>query len=124
MEVIQDASNQYDYNTIQGYKNGQYKSTLFNLPISYKMGIDFYNSYYSDKVILGSYYKRTANQITFDPWFVSQISFRNDFDFEAGIRHHFYKLDVYDETTNKQKLYNKSKESNAWSLGGIKKINE
>lgn len=119
-----DASNQYDYDTIQGYKNGQYKSTLFNLPISYKMGIDFYNSYYSDKVILGSYYKRTADQITIDPWFISQISFRNDFDFEAGIRHHFYKLDVYDETTNKQKLYNKSKKSNAWSLGGIKKINE
>ena len=88
------------------------------------MGIDFYNSYYSDKVILGSYYKRTADQVTFDPWFISQISFRNDFDFETGIRHHFYKLDVYDETTNKQKLYNKSKESNAWSLGGIKKINE
>ena len=31
-------------------------------------------------------------------------SFKNDFDFEAGIRHHFYKLDVYDETTNKSIL--------------------
>ena len=45
-------------------KKGQYKSTLFNQPISYKMGIDFYDSYYSDKVIIGTYYKRTANQIT------------------------------------------------------------
>ena len=40
-----DTSNQYNYDTIQGYKKGQYKSTLFNQPISYKMGIDFYDSY-------------------------------------------------------------------------------
>ena len=119
-----DTSNQYNYDTIQGYKKGQYKSTLFNQPISYKMGIDFYDSYYSDKVITGTYYKRTANQVTLDPWFISQISFKNDFDFEAGVRHHFYELDIYNETTLKTKLHDKSTNTNAWSFGGIKKINE
>ena len=45
-------------------------------------------------------------------------------DWKIIILYYNKKLDVYDETTNKQKLYNKSKKSNALSLGGIKKINE
>ena len=68
--------------------------------------------------------QRTANQITLDPWFISQISFKNNFDFEVGVRHHFYELDIYNETTLKTKLHDKSTNTNAWSLGGIKKINE
>ena len=48
----------------------------------------------------------------------------NDFDFEAGVRHHFYELDIYNKTTLKTKLHDKSTNTNAWSLGGIKKIND
>ena len=119
-----DSSNQYDYDSFQMYKKGQIKRNLFGRPTIFNIGVDFYNSDYSDKVLLGTYYKRTAEQITLDPWFIGQTFFDNDFDVEVGIRHHFYELDVYDETTVSQKLHSKSSDTNAWSLGGTKKLND
>ena len=119
-----DSSNQYNYDSLQIYKKGQIKKNLFAQPIIFNIGVDFYNTDYSDKVLLGTYYKRKAEQITLDPWFIGQTFFDNGFDIEVGIRHHFYELDVYDETTVKQKLYSKSSDANAWSLGGTKKIND
>lgn len=119
-----DSSNQYNYDTFQGYKKGQIKNNLFGQPTTFNIGIDFYNSDFSDKVLLGTYYKRTAEQITLDPWFIGQTFFDNGFDIELGIRHHFYELDVYNETSLKQKLHSKSSDTNAWSLGGTKKVND
>ena len=119
-----DSSNQYNYDTFQGYKKGKIKNNLFGQPTTFNIGVDFYNSDYSDKVLLGTYYKRTAEQITLDPWFIGQTFFDNGLDIEVGIRHHFYELDVYNETSDKQKLHSKSSDTNAWSLGGTKKVND
>ena len=119
-----DSSNQYNYDTFQGYKKGKIKNNLFGQPTTFNIGVDFYNSDYSDKVLLGTYYKRTAEQITLDPWFIGQTFFDNGLDIEVGIRHHFYELDVYNETSVKQKLHSKSSDTNAWSLGGTKKVND
>ncbi len=119
-----DSSYRYNYDTLQGYKKGQLKNNLFNKPSVLNIGADFYSSDYSDKSLIGSYYKRTADQVTIDPWVIGQIFFDNGYNIEAGIRHHFYKLNVYNETTSKEKLHNKSSNTNAWSIGGTKKIDK
>ena len=119
-----DSSNQYNYGSLQGYQKGQLKDVLFGKPTFFNFGLDFYNSDYSDKVLVGTYYKRTAEQLTFDPWLIGQMSLDNDFALEVGIRHHFYELDVYNKTNAKQKLHNKSSDTNAWSFGGTKKIDD
>ena len=119
-----DSSNQYNYGSLQGYKKGQLKNVLFGRPTLFNFGLDLYNSDYSDKVLIGTYYKRTAEQVTYDPWLIGQMSFEDGLDLEVGIRHHFYELDVYNKTTSKQKLHNKSSDTNAWSLGGTKQIDD
>ena len=119
-----DSSYGYSYDTLQGYKKGQLKNNFFNKPSILNIGVDFYDSDYSDKSLIGSYYKRTAEQTTFDPWVIGQLFFGHGYNLEAGIRHHFYKLNVYDETTSKQKLHDKSSNANAWSVGGTKKFDE
>ena len=119
-----DSSYRYNYDTFQGYKKGEYKNNLLNQPSVLNFGIDFYSSDYSDEVLIGSYYKRTSDQVSFDPWIIGQIFFVNGYNLEAGVRHHFYELDVYDETTSKEKIHNKSTNVNAWSFGGTKTVNE
>ena len=114
--------NIYDYETYQIYKAFYKRSELMGKSFYSSFGFDYYDASYSNKRILPSLTKFTAEQLTYDFWGISQISYNPTIDFEIGYRTHNYEVDTFNALTN-AKLFSKDSSSEAWSFGLEKKLN-